>query len=210
MPVRTLQAVNLPQRERTELSLVLPLLGTQDGTAWELTERAGADAAMVDADAPDGREAMATAREIADVVITLSATAAPAESATLHVRRPLRTETLTAALAQAMQSAPTGAADGHDPPAWRLKRWPDTETLRREWRLTRVCGALARGPETVADVATRTGLEQEALEELLAMLEGAGCVERSESVPRRASGPPDSPPRGLFERLRARFSRGSN
>ena len=210
MPVRTLRAVNLPERERIELSLVLPLLGDKEGTQWELTERPGADAAIVDADAKDKQAAMLLAQEEASVVITLSISLAPAESGTVHVRRPLRTQALSVALAQATHAASRSGSGTHQQQAWRLKRWPDTATLRGDRRLTVICGALVRGPQSVAEIATRTGIEDGVVNELLELLLKADCVEHCEPSTRGARGTAQSPPRGLLNRLRARFSAGWN
>lgn len=58
MPVRTLKAINLPERERMELDILLPLLGQRGGAAWKLTEGRHADAAIVDADAETASAAM--------------------------------------------------------------------------------------------------------------------------------------------------------
>lgn len=207
MPVRTLKAINLPERERMELGILLSLVGRHDGAAWELTENRRADVAIVDADADAAADAIAEARSVADVVMTISE--ADTGLCELHVTRPLRTKALTDVLAGLERQTARGARSSRTAPAWALKRWPGTETLRHEWRLTRVCGTLARGPQTVAGIAARTGIDETELERLLTLLSDAGCAAPTEAAVRIAETRPNAPPRGLFGRIRARFGRAS-
>lgn len=207
MPVRTLKAINLPERERMELDILLPLLERGGGAAWELTEDRYADAAIVDADAAGASEALAEARGAADVVVTISEV--DSGSSEWHVTRPLRTQALTRVLAGVERRPESTPGADQGAVAWELKRWPGTETLRHEWRLTRVCGALARGPQTPSAIAGRTGIDETELKRLLALLSDAGCAAPSESAVKEPENESHTPSGGLFGRIRARFGRAS-
>lgn len=207
MPVRTLKSINLPERECMELGILLSLLGPRDGVEWELTEKRHADVAIVDADADAASDAMEEARRVASIVITISD--ADSEKSEPHIARPLRTKILTELLAGVEREIGGAVPRDQVTVAWRLKRWPDADTLRREWRLTRVCGTLARGPQTAPGIAARTGMEEAEIEQFLRSLSDAGCAEPTEAAVRISQSSPNPPPRGLFGRLRARFGRAS-
>ena len=184
-----------------ELGLLLPLIGNGDGVEWELDDRTGADAAIVDADADDASDAIAEARRTAEVVITVSETTSVAGD--LHLTRPLRSQALVRVLAGA--EGPSSTDDG--PGAVRLLRWPPTDVLRRDWRLARVCGALGRGPQSVQEIGYRIALDASEVTELITTLAEAGCAEATRGGGRTSVQAAAQPPRGLLARLRARLGR---
>ena len=192
-----------------ELGLLLPLLGEHTGSEWQLADTGRADAAMVDTDADGAAEAVAVARDAAVAVITVSG--GESNGCELHVTRPLRTHSLVRVLAAAARAddasrQPSGPEP--DAVAYRLLRWPGTETLRREWRLTRVCGALGRGPQTRTEIAARAGLAESELERLIGLLDEVGCIRRTEPPGRPVEDIHSAPPRGLLGRIRARLVGG--
>ena len=203
MTTRKLRPVNLTARERMELGLLLPLIGTGNDEEWELDDRAGADAAIVDTDADDATAAIAEARRVAQIVITVSETASAAGD--LHLTRPLRSQALVRVLAGAQIPSTEDADFG----AVRLLRWPPTDVLRSDWRLARVCGALGRGPQSVEEIAYRIALEASEVAGLLEALAEAGCTEAARNGSRPSGGAcaTAQPPRGLLARLRARLGR---
>jgi len=203
MTRRTLRSVNLSRREQMELDLLLSLVGEQEGDQWQLVNRIGADAAIVDADAETAGQSIVEARRAEEVVITLSQSGGDGEG--LCLARPLRSQALVQVLERALQRAAAGGRG--EASAYRLRRWPGTDMLRSEWRLTRVCGALGRGPQTMSDIATRTSIEESELRDLLQVLTGAGCVERTAGSARTRERASWTPPSGLFHRLRARLGR---
>ena len=201
MTTRILRPVNLTARERMELGLLLPLIGSGDDVEWELDDRASADAAIVDADADDATAAIAEARRVARIVITLSETASAAGD--LALTRPLRSQALVRVLAGAQIPSAADADFG----AVRLLRWPPTDVLRNDWRLARVCGALGRGPQSVEEIAYRIALDASEVAGLLKALAEAGCTEAARSNSHSTAGQAPQPPRGLLARLRARLGR---
>lgn len=212
MTVRRLRPVNLTPREEKELGLLLSLLGDRAGGDWRIEDRAGADAAIVDLDAEGGHEAAAEARRSEGVVIVLSGS--PGDEDELRLSRPLRSEALIRVLSGATRetAAQPGAGVAEPGPVsdeavYRLRRWPGTELLRREWRYTRVCGALGRGPQSMQTIARRTGIDAAALAELVEALADAGCIERTDGGGDVAPGAGTPPPGGLFGRIRARLGR---
>ena len=204
MTVRTLRAVNLSMRDRMEIGLLLSLLGEHDGTEWQLVDGTRADAAIIDADADSADDAMAEARDAAEVVITVSEAGGGADG--LRLARPVRSDALLRVLTSVMERSSDGASDSSEV-AYRLLRWPDTQLLRREWRLAKVCGALGRGVQTTTDLCARTGIDTAELQQLIDRLTETGCVDTTTASGRRSSGATPPPSSGLFGRIRARLGR---
>lgn len=208
---RRLRLVNLSARDEMELELLLPLIGGRAGDAchWEAVRAAGADAAIVDVDRADGPEALQLARSSEHYVIAFSVD--DSADTEFQLARPLRTENLARVLDTIAQSLDrdTGPASGNEDmvtaEGYRLLRWPPTEVLRREWRHTRVCGALSRGPQTLDDLRTRTGIDETELHDLLGALEARECVIPAAISGGRVRRSAAAMPSGLLGRLRARL-----
>ncbi len=120
--------------------------------------------------------------------------------------RPVRSHALLRVLTSVIEHS-AGSAPASGEQAYRLLRWPDTQLLRREWRLAKVCGALGRGAQTMTDLCARTGIDEAALPELIDTLTQAGCLDTTTAAGRRSSGATPAPSSGLFGRIRARLGR---
>ena len=207
---RTVRLVNVATSDRLQLELMLPLLDGASGHVWEPTLTPGADLALVDLDRADGDRALIDARENDRHVAVLTAT--PQAAGDLWcLQRPLRAADLTARLQQIAGVPATAAPDAwRDQPAdamgYCLVRWPDTDTMRADPDLLRICGALVRRPRSVDSVSRGLGLDRQATADHLARLEELGSVERARLPPGEtgASGAA-VPASGLVQRLRNRL-----
>ena len=213
---RTISLQLFRPNEKAVFTSLLSLLSFRTADSWEMVEDTTSDVSVVDVDTPEGNALADDLEQHGHCVVRFSANA---ERSSAHHRlsKPLRAADILRCLneLEEMDIAGDVAVSGrvsapvHVTTTYRLRRWPNKQTLSAYPAASRLCAVFLKQHITVDHAASMVNLPKSDVEAFVSACQAQQLItEQTESAPTvvKQSDRQVSKNAGLFEKLRMKFS----